>query len=70
MAMVSMPSSSKAARSSGVAWPRMPRVRLFAVVHAARFFGKAVAHVFGVGQHVAHGLQPGGLQVGGLRPRG
>ena len=36
----------------------------FAVVHAARFFGKARAHVFGVGHHLANKLQIGRLQGG------
>src|SRR4051812_23022144 len=35
----------------------------FAVVDAARFLGETLTDVFGVGEHVAHGPQPSGLQV-------
>ena len=35
-----------------------------AVVDAARFLGKALAHVLGVGHHVAHHLEPRGLDGG------
>ena len=61
-----MPSSINASVSRGVAWPRMLRGLSFAVVHFAGFFWKAVAHVFGVGHHMANHFEQGGLQLRGL----
>ena len=61
--ITAMPSSSSDSVSSRDAWPRMPRSSDFAVVDLARLFGETLAHVFGVRHHLAHQLQPGGLQL-------